>query len=768
MAKPLPSAEFQRTEAALLEANQAMRSLIQSYPAAIITLDCQGKVKSWNPAAENIFGWSESEVLGCPNPIIPEDKLTNSGASFQQALQGEVYSNLELLGQRQDGSLVDVSLSTAPLRDASGEIIGVMVVLADISSRKQAEKALQQLLKRERLLGMCSERIRWSLNLQEILETTVKEVRKFLGTEHVAIYRLESNGSGKVVVESVESGGKSMLGWTSDDSQLFTQNSLSSYQQDKIEAIKDIYKADLSDSQIQLLESFEIKAQLVIPLPVREQLWGFLIAHQCSGPRVWQSLEIDVLGSLAMQVAIAIGQSELYQQVQQLNTQLEQQVQERTVQLQQALRLEAMLKRITDKVRDSLDETHIWQTAVREVTEVLGVRGCNATLYDLEQGTSIIGAAYTQGRLVDQERVGRVAELNKFPELYEKQLLQGQYFQFCSLLPNSDRGRVAMLACPIFDDQGVLGDLWVINNPDYIFSELEIRLVQQVANQCAIALRQARLYQASQAQVEELQRLSRLKDDFVSAVSHELRTPMTKMKVAIQMLTIALKQAGVLSDPTDESTAISKKVADYWQIMQDECEREINLINDLLDWQRLEEDSSPFEPEDIDLCAFLPELVEPIVQRAASRQQLLELEIDPELPALKSEPKSLGRIVAELLNNACKYMPPGESIVLAACCKNRSIELSVTNYGTEIPPQEQSRIFERFYRIPKIDRWHQGGTGLGLALVQRLVTHLQGTIQVESAQGRTCFRVELPLEQKGREGEQRKKEKGKSESVNRF
>lgn len=748
MPKPLPSAELKRTEAALLETNQALQALIQSSPAAIITLDCNGYVKSWNPAAQSIFGWSESEMLGCPNPIIPEDANSSSGASFQKALQGEVYTNLELCGQRKNNSSVDVSLSTAPLRDASGEIIGVMVVLADITSRKQAEVALQQLLQRERLLGIMQERIRLSLNLQEILSTTVNEVRQFLGTERVAIYRLEADGSGEVVVESVAMGWKRMLGWTSGDSQPIVADFLEQYQQDKIEAIEDVYRAGLNASQMQLLEAFEIKAKLMVPLRVGEHLWGLLIAHQCSRARVWQPLEMDVLASLAMQVAIAIQQSELYQQVQQLNSHLENQVQERTAQLQQALRFEAMLKRITDKVRDSLDETQIWQTAVREVTEVLGIRGCNATLYDLEQGTSIIGAAYTQGRLANQERVGRVAELNKFPELYEKQLLRGQFFQFCSLLPNSDRGRVAMLACPIFDDQGVLGDLWLINHPDYIFSELEIRLVQQVANQCAIALRQARLYQASQSQVEELQRLSRLKDDFVSAVSHELRTPMTKMKVAIQMLTIALEQAGVLSVATDESTATtanSNKVAHYWQIMQDECQREINLINDLLDWQQLEEHSSTLAPEIIDLHAWLPKLAKPLAEQAMGRQQFIELEMAPGLPPLVSEPKSLGRIVAELLNNACKYTPPGERIVLAACCQNESIELSVTNYGTEIPPQEQSRIFEQFYRIPKTDRWNQGGTGLGLALVQKLVTHLQGTIRVESEQGRTCFRVEFPL-----------------------
>lgn len=138
-----------------------------------------------------------------------------------------------------------------------------------------------------------------------------------------------------------------------------------------------------------------------------------------------------------------------------------------------------------------------------------------------------------------------------------------------------------MLATPIFDDQGVLGDLWLINQSDDTFNELEIRLVQQVASQCAIAIRQARLYGAATAQVEELERLNRLKDDFLNTVSHELRTLMASIKMATSMLEIVLKQAGVLD-------AQPNRAAQYLQILRHECQREIGLINDLLDLSRLD------------------------------------------------------------------------------------------------------------------------------------------------------------------------------------
>ncbi|MBV9385639.1 MAG: GAF domain-containing protein, partial [Chroococcidiopsidaceae cyanobacterium CP_BM_ER_R8_30] len=197
---------------------------------------------------------------------------------------------------------------------------------------------------------------------------------------------------------------------------------------------------------------------------------------------------------------------------------LEHQVQERTRQLQQALDFEARLKRITDKVRDSLDESQIVQAAVKELALGLSVGCCNIALYNLEQGTSTICYEYAISIPASQ---GRIAQMANYPELY-RQLLQNQYFQFCSIVPHPYRGRVAMFASPISDDQGVIGDLWLINQKDHVFSESEIRLVQQVTNQCAIAIRQARLYQAATAQVAELEKLNRLKDDFLSTVSHEL------------------------------------------------------------------------------------------------------------------------------------------------------------------------------------------------------------------------------------------------------
>lgn len=428
-------------------------------------------------------------------------------------------------------------------------------------------------------------------------------------------------------------------------------------------------------------------------------------------------------------------------QIRHINNQLQQQLEERDSALDQLTEFEATLKRITDRVRDSLDEKQILQTAVQEITEALNVRGSNTSLYDLEQGTSTIYYEYTT---LPSDR-GRVSQMEAFPEVYH-QLLEGQYFQFCSIAPNPVRGLVSMLACSIFDDRGVLGDLWLINDKEHGFSEYEIRLVQQVANQCAIAIRQARLYQESQSQVRELEQVNTLKDDFLSTVSHELRTPVTSMRVALQLLGVTLTQELELEQELTKPDAEQGRIARYYRILKEECEREISLINDLLDLQRLDVGNHDLALQMIDINEWLPALVSSFQERATSRQQQLQVSIAENIPSLKSDLSSLDRIWAELLNNACKYTPPGGEITLSVVQANdNSLKFSLVNTGVEIPQDELPRIFDKFYRVPSADPWKQGGTGLGLALVQKLVQHISGIIAVTSGNNQTCFTIELPL-----------------------
>lgn len=228
--------------------------------------------------------------------------------------------------------------------------------------------------------------------------------------------------------------------------------------------------------------------------------------------------------------------------------------------------------------------------------------------------------------------------------------------------------------------------------------------------------------------VAQLEKINELKDDFLSTVSHELRTPIANMKMAIQMLKIAPN---------------SERSQRYLEILQLECARESELINDLLDLQRLEAASDPMSKgEAINIQECLSKIIEPFEIRSQQRQQTVKLNL-PSVSPLISERASVERILAELLNNACKYSPAGGEIVLTVSQAASSTILTISNQA-EIPTDELPRIFEKFYRVPKGDRWQQGGTGLGLALVQKLIEHLQGNISVESSEGLTTFTLVLP------------------------
>ncbi|MBW4691306.1 MAG: CHASE2 domain-containing protein [Lyngbya sp. HA4199-MV5] len=231
-------------------------------------------------------------------------------------------------------------------------------------------------------------------------------------------------------------------------------------------------------------------------------------------------------------------------------------------------------------------------------------------------------------------------------------------------------------------------------------------------------------------QVNELQRLSQLKDDFLSTVSHELRSPMTNIKMAIELLKVARSEAST---------------AHYLKILQHECTRETNLINDLLDLQRLEAGAQSYAPETINLNDWLPPIIQAFSERAETQRQRLSIDLPLQLPVLISDQPSLERIVVELVNNACKYTPPEGAISVAVNWAPPHVELVVKNSGTEIPASELPRIFEKFYRVPQADPWKRGGTGLGLALVSRLVDYLGGKILVNSGSGTTTFTVQLPL-----------------------
>lgn len=174
----------------------------------------------------------------------------------------------------------------------------------------------------ERIVAAITQRIRQSLNLSEILQTTATEVRQLFDVDRVVIYRFEPDWSGVVAVESVAEGWMPILGMHLIDT-CFQATQANYYQQGHSRAIENVESEGLADCHLSVLRELQIRANLVVPILQQKRLWGLLIAHQCRAPRTWHPSEIQLFNQLAAQAAIAIQQSELYQQLQQANQELQ-------------------------------------------------------------------------------------------------------------------------------------------------------------------------------------------------------------------------------------------------------------------------------------------------------------------------------------------------------------------------------------------------------------------------------------------------------------
>ena len=251
---------------------------------------------------------------------------------------------------------------------------------------------------------------------------------------------------------------------------------------------------------------------------------------------------------------------------------------------------------------------------------------------------------------------------------------------------------------------------------------------------------QAKLSEKMRQQIEQLKKLNELKDDFLSSMSHELKTPMTSMKMAIKML----RQN--IPDTMREK---------YLDILEQEWNREYNLIKDLLTLQQVESGELAFTPQELDLNQIIENLSASFTEKWHSEKGLtLETTLSDSNLYFYSDLDSLQHILNELLLNAGKYSDADTSVHLSATTRNtlkgKEATIVVNNYGAAIEPSELPYIFDKFRRGKGVTDRAVPGTGLGLTLVKHLVEHLHGKIDVtseavaDSDLFETTFTVTLP------------------------
>jgi PAS domain S-box-containing protein len=314
-------------------------------PMTIARLE-DGRFIDVNESFLKVTGYSRDEVIGKTTLdfnlwVSPEQR----SHIFQQLLEKGSVSSCEYEFRHKSGQTI-IGLFSAEVVSINGEPC-LLSVTTDITERKRAETQLLLAAQRDKLLGEMATRIRQSLNLQEILDATVQEVRQFLQVNRVYIVQFNQEVLGKVVAESVTEDCASLLAWKPRNEN-HVQEILDYFVLEGVYAFNDISQIEFPQEITRDFTEYQMRAFLAVPIVVGEQIFGYLVSNQCHQAHIWQTDEIDFVKKLADQIAIAIQQAQLYQQVQDLNTNLEGLVEERTAQLHQKMQELQKLYEIKD------------------------------------------------------------------------------------------------------------------------------------------------------------------------------------------------------------------------------------------------------------------------------------------------------------------------------------------------------------------------------------------------------------------------------------
>ncbi|MEH2143847.1 GAF domain-containing protein [Nostoc sp.] len=366
--------------------------------------------------------------------------------------------------------------------------------------------------------------IRQSLNEEDVIKSTVDEVRKALSTDRVLVYSFDANWSGTVIAESVVPGYPKVLRSEIQDP-CFTQGYVEKYQSGRVQATNNIYETDLTDCHINLLESFAVKANLVAPILKDEQLFGLLIAHQCSRPRDWQQSEINLFAQIAMQVGFALDHARLLQRVNAEGVQSQ------------------LLADTIGSIRQSLNEEDVIKTTVEEVRKALSTDRVLVYSFDANWSGTVIAesvvltypkvlrseiedSCFAEG-YVEQYRSGRVLAINN---IYEVGLAD------CHISLLEFFAVKANLVAPILKDEQLFGLLIAHQcSRPRDWQQPEIDLFAQIAIQVGFALDHARLLQRIEAERMRSQLLVDITRSIRQSLNEEdvIKTTVEKVRKAL-------------------------------------------------------------------------------------------------------------------------------------------------------------------------------------------------------------------------------------------
>jgi two-component system phosphate regulon sensor histidine kinase PhoR len=232
--------------------------------------------------------------------------------------------------------------------------------------------------------------------------------------------------------------------------------------------------------------------------------------------------------------------------------------------------------------------------------------------------------------------------------------------------------------------------------------------------------------------VTSIDKLEKVRVEFVANVSHELKTPLASIKGFVETL-----KDGALEEPETARRFLS--------IIERHTNRLNNLISDLLSLSKIESGQIPLEMKKIRLLPFMNKLVSTFDDNIHEKEHTVAVDIQEGLTHMYADDALLDQALANLLDNAIKYTPSRGKITVSAAEGDGLIRLAVSDTGLGIPEADLGRVFERFYRVDKARSREMGGTGLGLAIVKHIALVHGGTVFAKSKPGKGCtFTMTFP------------------------
>jgi len=419
----------------------------------------------------------------------------------------------------------------------------------------------------------------------------------------------------------------------------------------------------------------------------------------------------------------------------------------RTAELTRSVGELKALGEVGQAVSSTLDLETVLSTIVSRATALAGMDAGAIYEYDEARGEFYL---HTADRLQDEVVTAlRAGPIRKGEGALGRMAMAGEPAQIRDIMTDASYqsrlrevvlklGYRSLMAVPLMRDNHMLGGLVVYRKSPGEFDAAVIDLLRTFATQSALAIQNARLYREIEVKSRQLEIASKHKSEFLANMSHELRTPLNAIIGFSEVL--AERMFG----------DINEKQAEYISDILQSGQHLLSLINDILDLSKIEAGRMELELSDFDLPSTIENTLMLVRERAVRRGIALGRSIDERLGTIRADERKVKQVLLNLLSNALKFTPDGGQISVRAAVQDGMVEISVTDTGVGIAPDDQEMVFEEFRQVGTASKKVEG-TGLGLAISRKFIELHGGRIWVKSTVGSgSAFTFTLPLTNKSR------------------